>query len=73
MTDPAERLRLFGQADHVRIYGEDYADRLATAGFHVLVDRFVERLSPERRRYLGLDDREAVYFCRKGPPAVVRG
>ena len=28
VTDPAERLRLFGQDDHVRRYGPDYVDRL---------------------------------------------
>jgi SAM-dependent methyltransferase len=33
ITDPAERLRLFGQEDHVRRYGRDYLDRLASAGF----------------------------------------
>lgn len=37
VTDPAERLRRFGQADHVRYYGADYVDRLASAGFRVQV------------------------------------
>ncbi len=31
--DPAERLARFGQADHVRIYGRDYRERLLAAGF----------------------------------------
>ena len=35
ITDPAERLRLFGQEDHVRRYGIDYRDRLEEAGFIV--------------------------------------
>jgi SAM-dependent methyltransferase len=35
LTDPAERLRLFGQADHVRVYGPDYYDRLRESGFVV--------------------------------------
>ena len=35
ITDPAERLRVFGQADHVRVYGPDYYDRLHEAGFDV--------------------------------------
>jgi SAM-dependent methyltransferase len=30
--DPAERLRRFGQDDHVRVYGEDFFDRLREAG-----------------------------------------
>lgn len=35
ITDPAERTRIFGQYDHRRIYGRDYADRLRSAGFEV--------------------------------------
>ena len=31
ITDPAERERRFLQYDHVRLYGEDYPDRLAAA------------------------------------------
>ena len=35
VTDPAERLKRFGQEDHVRAYGLDFADRLREAGFTV--------------------------------------
>ena len=31
ITDPDERTRIFGQYDHRRIYGADYADRLRQA------------------------------------------
>lgn len=37
ITDPQERLRLFGQDDHVRRYGPDFVDRLQEAGFSVTV------------------------------------
>jgi SAM-dependent methyltransferase len=37
IIDPGERKRLFGQDDHVRMYGNDYIDRLKEAGFEVLV------------------------------------
>jgi SAM-dependent methyltransferase len=37
VVDPADRERLFGQWDHVRVYGRDYADRLRGAGFDVRV------------------------------------
>ena len=37
ITDPAERERVFGQNDHVRIYAMDYVDRLKRAGFEVQV------------------------------------
>src|SRR4051812_30867120 len=38
ITDPAERTRLYGQADHVRMYGRDgvFAQRLTQAGFDVV-------------------------------------
>jgi SAM-dependent methyltransferase len=35
ITTPADRARVFGQEDHVRIYGRDYIDRLRSAGFEV--------------------------------------
>jgi SAM-dependent methyltransferase len=46
---PAERLRRFGQADHVRLYGTDLTDRLANAGFQPRVDHFGERLTQAQR------------------------
>jgi len=35
ITDVKERERLFGQSDHVRIFGDDFVDILQTAGFEV--------------------------------------
>ncbi len=35
IVDSQRRLKAFGQSDHVRIYGQDYVDRLETAGFSV--------------------------------------
>lgn len=35
ITDKKERAKIFGQYDHVRIYGRDYFDRLKEAGFKV--------------------------------------
>jgi SAM-dependent methyltransferase len=37
ITDPKERLRIFGQEDHVRVYGQDFLDRLTNSGFSVNV------------------------------------
>lgn len=33
ITSPGERARRFGQADHVRLYGDDLEDRLRRGGF----------------------------------------
>lgn len=35
ITDKKERAKIFGQYDHVRIYGRDYFDKLRTIGFKV--------------------------------------
>ncbi|WP_211224629.1 class I SAM-dependent methyltransferase [Salinimicrobium xinjiangense] len=35
ITDAKERAKIFGQYDHVRVYGRDYFDRLRNIGFKV--------------------------------------
>lgn len=35
ITDKKERAKIFGQYDHVRIYGKDYFDKLRSIGFNV--------------------------------------
>ena len=50
ITDPAERTRIFGQYDHRRIYGRDYADRLRSAGFEVADISFAASLTEAERR-----------------------
>lgn len=35
ITDKRERAKVFGQYDHVRIYGRDYFDKLRSVGFSV--------------------------------------
>ena len=68
-TDPAERLRRFGQDDHVRRYGPDYADRLKEAGFRVTVRRPVDLLPSEAeiaRHGLAMPmGAGEVYYCEK--------
>lgn len=45
ITDPAERLRRFGQEDHVRVYGRDFLDRVREAGFSLEVIQMRDRVS----------------------------
>lgn len=45
ITDPDERTRIFGQYDHVRVYGTDYFDKLKSIGFKVEAVDFTETLS----------------------------
>ena len=65
---PQERERLFGQADHVRVYGRDYADRLREAGFAVSVDPYAQRMGPALARRFGLPPDAGVHLCRKPTP-----
>jgi SAM-dependent methyltransferase len=76
ITTPAERHRVFGQSDHVRLYGRDFATRAAEAGFAVRTDRYVDRLHPELVIRCGLrrDDDEAfreedIFLCVASPSA----
>jgi ubiquinone/menaquinone biosynthesis C-methylase UbiE len=64
ITDEAERTRIFGQYDHRRIYGRDYADRLRKAGFEVEVIDYASQLSPAERTLYALTD-EKLYIVRK--------
>jgi len=63
VQDPSERERVFGQFDHVRIYGRDYVDRLGTAGFHVDAIPFTEQLGAESAAHHALKPEE-IMLCR---------
>lgn len=62
IQDPAERERVFGQFDHVRIYGRDYFDRLATAGFRVEAVPFADQVGFETAARHALK-REEIVLC----------
>jgi len=47
ITDRKERDRIFGQYDHVRIYGRDYFDKLREIGFQVDEVDYTAKLSKE--------------------------
>ena len=65
ITDPEERHRLFGQYDHVRMYGNDYPDRLKEAGFKVTVVDFGKKLSRQDFEKYALPKSEILYVCSK--------
>ena len=47
ITDQKERAKIFGQYDHVRIYGRDYFDKLRSIGFKVIEEDYTKKISPE--------------------------
>ena len=53
ITDRKERAKIFGQYDHVRIYGLDYFDKLRSIGFSVAEVDYTAQLS----------DVEVTRFC----------
>jgi SAM-dependent methyltransferase len=65
ITDPKEREKIFGQDDHVRLYGKDYPERLRSAGFEVVEDDYVKTLSTEQQERYALPIDEIIYWCRK--------
>jgi glycosyltransferase involved in cell wall biosynthesis len=67
ITLPADRERVFGQIDHVRLYGNDniYKSRLESAGFHVRVESYAKNMGVNRIERFGLMANEDIYFCKK--------
>ena len=65
VTDPAERTRIFGQYDHRRIYGRDYAERLRGAGFVVKVVDVAGGLSDDECRLYAIRRDEPIYIVFK--------
>jgi SAM-dependent methyltransferase len=77
---PPERLRRFGQADHVRVYGDDFAARLGASGLRCAPDVFRDELAPRERERFGLvyvDDpdplRDALWTIWRCAPALTPG
>lgn len=62
---PELRLKYYGQSDHMRAYGRDYAGRLENAGFEVEKISANSCYSPKERGKYGLRKNEAIYICRK--------
>jgi|SRR5690554_2382364 len=65
ITDPKERARIFGQYDHVRVYGMDYFDKLKSVGFKVEAIDYTKKLSEEEIRRYRLAEGELIPVCRK--------
>jgi SAM-dependent methyltransferase len=59
----ADRVRLFGQDDHVRAYGMDIVDRLARAGFSVDVQRPLGWQTEDVDRYALHGDDQVIFDC----------
>ena len=66
VIEQEDRLRVYGQHDHVRIYGLDYVDRLKESGFDVKITAPSDFLQPEKVEQLGLSrTSDIIYYCTK--------
>lgn len=65
ITDRAERTRIFGQYDHRRIYGRDYAERLREAGFEVYDIDYKNELSKAEQELYALPADHLYIVCKE--------
>ena len=65
ITDKKERAKIFGQYDHVRVYGRDYFDKLRSVGFNVEEEDYTSKLTAEEVKKYCLAKGEIIPVVRK--------
>ncbi|MFO7746057.1 MAG: SAM-dependent methyltransferase, partial [Psychroflexus sp.] len=60
-----ERARIFGQYDHLRIYGKDYFKKLRAIGFEVEEVDFTSELDESQIDYYRIQKGEIIPVCFK--------
>ncbi len=65
ITDRDERAKIFGQYDHVRVYGRDYFDKLRAVGFKVYEVDYTSQLSSLEVDRYRLAQGEILPICWK--------
>ncbi len=65
IKDEKERAKIFGQYDHVRIYGKDYFQKLRTIGFNVDEVDYTNTLTPKEIDTYRLAKGEIIPLVRK--------
>jgi SAM-dependent methyltransferase len=65
ITDKKERARIFGQYDHVRVYGKDYFDRLREIGFKVNEIDYTKKIALKKLERFCLMKGEILPVCYK--------
>lgn len=68
ITSEDERERVWGQKDHVRIYGLDFSERLVLNDFSFLEINCKKTLSEKLIKKYALLENEYLYICRKTTP-----
>ena len=65
ITDRKERAKIFGQYDHVRVYGKDYFNKLRSIGFKVDEIDYTKKIAPEKLERFCLMQHEILPVCYK--------
>jgi len=65
ITDQKERTKIFGQYDHVRVYGRDYFNKLRAVGFKVDEVEYTKKITPEDLKRFCLMQGEILPVCYK--------
>ena len=65
ITDQRERTRIFGQYDHLRVYGMDYFKKLSSIGFDVNALDYTNRISSDDIERYRLCKGELLPVCKK--------
>ncbi len=65
IVDKEERARIFGQYDHVRVYGRDYFDKLRAIGFKVDEVDYTQTLTSQQVEKYCLAPGEIIPVCYK--------
>ena len=65
ITSRKERARIFGQYDHVRVYGRDYFDKLRSIGFRVVEEDYTTKITPQDVERFCLAKGEIIPVCYK--------
>ena len=65
ITDQSERTRIFGQYDHLRVYGMDYFKKLSSIGFDVNALDYTSSISSDDIERYRLCKGELLPVCKK--------
>lgn len=65
ITDPKERASIFGQYDHLRVYGLDYFEKLRDIGFQVQAVDYTNKMTSAQIDQFRLAKGELIPVCKK--------
>ena len=65
IIDRKERAKIFGQYDHLRVYGRDYFEKLRSIGFQVDEVDYTKKITPEQLERFCLMPNEILPVCYK--------